>query len=164
MLKRFVLVLLLLTFTVIMFVPIQNRVIYYSLYLLMIVWVILFKFLEDSVSLKEIQKKLGKSDFFSIKAGYIYMDGPVCVLSKGLMVIDEGNVLFYKRDKATKAKLEYSFPVDSIDGYSLGKVDEFHDGITFSVEGEKGAVKFAGKDFAAREKELRKAIGWPEES
>ncbi len=164
MLKKLVLVLLLLTFTVIMFVPIQNRVIYYSLYLLMIVWVLLFKFLEDSVSLREVERKLGKSDLFSIKAGYIYMDGPVCVLSKGLLVVDEGNVLFYKRDRATRAKLEYSFSVDSISGYSLGKVDEFHLGITFTLDDGRNEVKFEGKDFQKRERELRKAFGWPEES
>lgn len=163
MLKKLVLLLLVLTFAVILFVPIQNRIIYYSLYLLMIGWVVLFRFLEDSVSLREVERKLGSKEFFSIKAGYIFMDGPVCVLSKGLLVVFEGNVLFYKRDRVAKAKLEYSFPVDSIEGYSLGKVDEFHTGITFEVEGEKGEVKFAGKDFALREGELRMAIGWPEE-
>ncbi|MCR5732423.1 MAG: hypothetical protein K6G51_05750 [Sphaerochaetaceae bacterium] len=163
MLKKFVLLLLFLTFAVFMFVPIQNRIIYYGLLPLMMFWALIFHFLEDSVSLKELKRKLGKEDFFSIKAGYIFMDGPACILTKGMLVINEGNVLFYKRDKGNKAKLIYSFPVDAIIGYTLGKVDEYHPGVTFTVEGEKGEVRFTGKDFASREGEFRKALGWPEE-
>ena len=163
MLKKLVLLLLFLTFATLMFVPIQNRVIYYSLFPLMMIWVLLFHFLEDSVSVKEMKRKLGKEDFFYIKAGYIFMDGNAAILTNGMLVIDNGNVLFYKRDKSTKAKLVYSFPIDSVIGYTLGKVDEYHFGVTFTVEGEKNEIRFAGKDFASREKELRVALAWPEE-
>ncbi len=162
MLKRIAMLLIPVIILIVVFAPIGRGVLYWSLFALMFLIVYLVHIMEDLVPIKDVTAKLGTSDFWSIKCGYIKTNGTQADLLKGLLVIYSGQVLFYRREKSTGgAKLVYSFDVLSIEGYTIEKVDDFHPGISFQV-GEEN-IKFTSKNFSKQEKELRKALGWPEE-
>ncbi len=163
MLKRIAMLLIPVIILIVVFAPIGRGILYWSLFALMFVLVYLVHIMEDLVPIKDVISKLGTSEFWSIKCGYIKSSGNQADLLKGLLVIYSGQVLFYRREKSTGgAKLVYSFEVSAIEGYTIEKVDDFHPGISFNV-GEE-SIKFTSKNFSKRENELRKALGWPEEA
>lgn len=163
MVKKIVMISIPLLLLVIVFVRIENQILYWSLFVLLFLLVYIFHILEDVVPLKDVEKKLSTSDFWSLKCGYIITKGDKAELLKGLLVIYSGQVLFYRRAKASGgAELVYSFPVESIEGYEMGKVDDFHPGVTFTLKGDT-EVKFTSKKLQSEEKSIRKAFGWPEE-
>lgn len=162
MLKKLVMISIPLLLLVIVFVRIENQILYWSLFLVLFLLVYIYHLLEDVVPEKDVEKKLSANDFWRLKCGYIVVKGEKAELLKGLLVIYSGQVLFYRRAKASGgAELVYSFPVDSIEGYEIGKVDDFHTGITFTLAGDAEA-KFTSKKLPAEEKAIRKAFGWPE--
>ncbi len=161
--KKLVLFAIPATLAVILFVPISNRVIYYSLFALLFVFAYLFHIMEDVVPLKAVEENLGSKDFFCLKCGYISVNGQKADLVKGLMVIYSSTVLFYVRAGSKGgAKLAQTIPGESIESYAICKVDDFHPGIVFTLNGGDEA-KFTSKKFSQVEAELRKALGWPEE-
>lgn len=163
MIKKLVMISIPLLLLVIVFVRIQNQVIYWSLFVLLFLLVYIFHVLEDVVPLKDVQKKLGSTDFWSLKCGYIVTKGEKAELLKGLLVIYSGQILFYRRAKASGgAELIYSFDSESISSYEMGKVDDFHQGVVFTLSGGD-EVKFTSKKLPSEEKAVRKALGWPEE-
>ena len=163
MIKKLVMFSIPILLLVIVFVKIENQILYWSLFLLLFLLVYIFHILEDVVPEKDVEKKLGTSDFFRLKCGYIIIKGQKAELLKGLFVIFSEQVLFYRRAKATGgAELITSFPVERIEGYEIGKVDDFHPGITFTLSGGE-EVKFTSKKFSIEEKAIRKAFKWPEE-
>ena len=161
--KRIVLIAIPVLLAIAIFVPIQNRVIYWSLFAAMFVLVYLYHVMEDVVPVKDVVKSLGTSDFFSLKCGYVEIKDAKAELRKGLMVIYGGTVLFYVRAKASGgAKLVQSIPAETIDTYTLCKVDGFHKGVTFTLNGGD-EVHFTGNRFSSVESRMREALGWPEE-
>lgn len=160
MLKKIVMISIPLLLLVVVFVPIENRILYWSLFVVLFLLAYLFHIMEDVVRLKDVQKKLGMEDFFNEKAGIIVIQDNKAELLKGMIVIFNGQVLFYRRAGGTGgAVLTNSFPVDTIEGYEIGKVDDFHPGITFTLNGGE-EVKFTSKKLAQREADIRKALGW----
>ena len=53
--------------------------------------------------------------------------------------------------------------MQEIEGYTIKKVDDWHKGIVLSLAGSESEVKIASRDIDKKEKEFRKALGWPEE-
>lgn len=149
---------------VIVFVPIDNRILYWSLFLVMFALVYAFHIMEDVVPMKDIVAQLGGQDFFSMKCGYVkIINSQKSELQKGVMVIYAQTVLFYVRAKASGgAKLVQSIPAETIDTYTLCKVDGFHKGVTFTLNGGD-EVHFTGNRFSSVESRMREALGWPEE-
>lgn len=161
--KRIVLIAIPVLLALAIFVPIQNRVIYWSLFAAMFVLVYLYHVMEDVVPVKDVVKSLGTSDFFSLKCGYVEIKDAKAELRKGLMVIYGGTVLFYVRARATGgASLVQSIAAEAIETYTMCKVDDYHQGVTFTLNGGD-EVKFTSKKIASMEKEMRAALGWPEE-
>lgn len=82
----------------------------------------------------------------------------------GALTATENEIVFYKR-KSLKGGIEIVWTafVSGIESYRMEKVDDYHPGITISINGENHPFKFCSKDIFKREKEFRKAIGWPEE-
>lgn len=105
---------------VIVFVPIGNRILYWSLFVLMFILVYAFHIMEDVVPMKDITAQLGTDDFFSLKCGYVkIINGQKAELQKGVMVIYAQTVLFYVRAKASGgARLVQSIPAETIDTYT----------------------------------------------
>lgn len=149
---------------VIVFVPIGNRILYWSLFVLMFILVYAFHIMEDVVPMKDITAQLGTDDFFSLKCGYVkIINGQKAELQKGVMVIYAQTVLFYVRAKASGgARLVQSIPAETIDTYTLCKVDGYHQGVTFTLNGGD-EVHFTQRRFRDVEADMRTAIGWPEE-
>lgn len=161
--KRAVLLLIPVILAVIIFVPIENRVLYWGLYVVIFALVYAYHVMEEVVPLPDIEKSLNCKDFFHIKCGYIKINGDRADLVKGLMVIYSGTVLFYVRATARGGvKLIQSVPGEQIETYVLCKVDDYHAGIQFELSGGQ-EMKFTGKKFAQNEAEIRKALGWPQE-
>lgn len=160
MLKKIVTLLIPVLLLVIVFAGIENRILYWSLFLVLFLLVYLFHLMEDVVNIKDVRAKTGDGDFFYEKAGIIVVEGNKAELLKGMLVIFNGQVLFYRRAKSTGgAALSSSFAIEEIEGYEIGKVDDFHPGITFTLKGGD-EVKFTSKKISGREGEMRKALGW----
>lgn len=148
---------------VIVFAPIGRGVLYWALFALVFVLFALWRVMEESVSRKAVKAALGATEFFSVKSGMVKVNGNRADLVKGVVAVYSGMVFFLVRAKATGgAKIDYSFDTAEISTYTLGKVDDFHAGITFALAGGE-EVKFTGKEWAKSEKSLREALGWPEE-
>lgn len=162
--KRAVLIAIPVILAVIIFVPIQNRVLYWSLFPLMFLCVYLYHIMEEVVPVKAVVKMLGSDSFFSLKCGLVKVSGDKAELRKGLFVIYSGTVLFYVRDNwKGGAKLELTVPVEAIESYTMCKVDDYHPGLLLTLNGGD-EVKFTSRKFAAAEASIRSALGWPEEA
>lgn len=162
MLKRFVQLAIPVVLLVIIFGKIENRIIYWSLFLLIFVLIYLFHIMEDVVSAKMIEKTLGTKEFWSIEAGYIVTQKNNAILQKGRLVVYEGQMMFYKRGKDIGGvSLLYSLPVDTIEGYTLEKVDEFHPGVRLATS--NGDVCFTSSKIAKEEAAFRESLGWGDE-
>lgn len=161
--KRIVMLAIPILLAIAIFVPIQNRLVYWSLFVLMFILVYVYHVIDEVVPVKDVEKSLGSSDFFRIKCGRVEIKGNSAQLRKGLLVIYSGAVLFYVRAKASGgAALAWSTMVENIETYTLHKVDDYHPGITFTLNGGD-EVKFTSRKIASLEKEVRSALGWPEE-
>lgn len=148
---------------VIVFAPIENRILYWSLFVVLFALVYVYHIMEDVVPMKAVSESLSSNDYFSLKCGYISVNGNRADLLKGVMVIYSCTVLFYMRSGAGGgAKLVQTIAGESIENYTIGKVDDFHQGICFTITGGE-EIKFTSRKFAQVEKELRMALEWPEE-
>lgn len=146
---------------VILFVPVGGRAFDLALFALLFVLAYVFHVMNDVVPVKDVEAALGTKDFFSIKCGMVKVNGDKAELVKGLLVIFSQTVLFYTREKASGgAALMQTFSADQVDTYTLHKVDDFHQGVTFTLQGGD-EVKFTSKHFQEREEEMRTALGWP---
>jgi hypothetical protein len=114
---------------------------------------------EDVVTEKMVEKATGEKGFFSVKGGYI-ADKKATQFSKGRLVITSSEIRFYKRAAGSGGcALLYSVSVPELASFSLGKVDEFHNGIVFTLK--SGAeVLFSSKEIASKEAEVKKALAW----
>lgn len=114
------------------------------------------------VTRKMLEKGRGDSDFFSIRASLVSKDG-TC-LTPGAIAVTSNEIVFYSRQSAKGGiKPSWSCFVQEIEGYTIKKVDDWHKGIVLSLAGSESEVKIASRDIDKKEKEFRKALGWPEE-
>ena len=161
--KKAVLYAIPLILAVIIFVPIAERVLYWSLFALMFILVYLYHVMEEVVPIKAVEKSLSSTDFFRLKCGYIKTKGDKAELRKGLFVIYAGTILFYVRASwKGGAVIEQSVSGEAIESYTMCKVDDYHPGLLLTLNGGD-EVKFTSRKFASLEKEIRVALGWPEE-
>ena len=160
MLKKTVLFLIPVLLLVIVFVPIMNNLVYWSLYAVLFALVLIFWLLEDTVPDRSISAYLKGADYWSIKAGVIKNNGQTAEIIGGCLVISGGRLYFMKR-KGGKAGVEVlrEVPVSSITGYTLKKVDGYHDGIAFTLESDD-EILFVSRSIAKEEKALLKALEW----
>ncbi len=115
--------------------------------------------MEDVVTEGMVKKATGEDFFFSFKGGYIKQSNAT-TFSKGRIVVTPTEIRFYKRNKDIGGcLLLYSCFVNELKSYSLGKVDEFHTGITFTLNSDE-EVLFASKEIVKKEAELKKVLGW----
>ena len=120
---------------------------------------ILYYVSEDVVTERMIKKATGESSFFSVKAGYITQKNAT-TFSKGRLVITPTEIRFYKRLKDIGGcLLLYSCFTKEVESYNLGKVDEFHNGVSFTLV-SKEEVLFSSNEIKKQEKGLKKALNW----
>lgn len=115
-----------------------------------------------SVLTKGMCRKAYGDGIFSCRAGMIVNGGKD--LSNGRLIATSTELMFVRRKgDLGGCKVCWSAPTAAVEGYTLGKVDEYHMGINFTIKGEKKDIFFPSKEIAGLEKEFRKAIGWSEE-
>ena len=114
------------------------------------------------VTRRMLEKARGESDFFSCRASLVSKDGTS--LTPGAMAVTRNEIVFYAR-KGPKGGVRpaWSCFVLEIEGYTLKKVDDWHNGIILSLSGENQEVKIASRQIAKEEDRFREALGWPEE-
>ena len=114
------------------------------------------------VTRKMLEKGRGDSDFFSVRAGLISKDGTSLV--QGAIAVTGNEIVFYSRKIAKGGiKPTWSCFTAEIEGYTIKKVDDWHKGIVLSLSGSDSEIKLASRDIEKKEKDFRKALGWPEE-
>ena len=114
------------------------------------------------VTRRMLEKARGESGFFSFRASLVSKDGTS--LTPGAMAVTQSEIVFYAR-KGAKGGVRpaWSCFVPEIEGYTLKKVDDWHNGIILSLSGESQEVKFASRSIAKEEGRFRAALGWPED-
>ncbi len=158
--KKLVLFLMPVMLFIIVFIPIKNNFVYWSLYLVLFALFFAFYYLDSVVKDKDIKAYLNATDYWSVKAGYIKINGNNSDIINGRLVIYKNIVYFFKRSGGKeKVILLKNFPVSDIATYTINKVDDFHEGIVFSLNnGEE--VLFSSKAIKNDEEGLNRALGW----
>ena len=160
MLKKTVLFLIPVLLLVIVFVPIMNNFVYWSLYVVLFFLVLIFWMLEDTVPEKEVSAFLKGAPYWSVKAGVIKINGQTSEIVGGRLVISGGTLYFLKRRSGKNGpEVLKEVPVSRLTGYTLKKVDGFHEGIAFTTEGDD-EILFTSRSVAKDEKGLLSALGW----
>lgn len=160
--KRLVLFLILAIFGVFVYFAAFKAMIIFPLLAPLLVLIVVYYVITSVVTRKMVEKARGDSSFFFQRCSMIVKDGTE--LLGGALAVTETEIVFYSR-KAEKGgvKPSWSCFVQAIEGYTIGKVDTHHPGLSLSVSGESKPVLFTSRDFGKKEKDFRKALGWPEE-
>ena len=120
----------------------------------------LFYIMTAYISEKMVKKGIGDDSAFTVKAGQIRDTEMVA----GVLSISNGMLMFHvRKSDMGGVKPTWSAEVSSIESYSMGKVDEYHMGVSIKLEGEESPRLFSSKKIGGMEAEFRKALGWPEE-
>ena len=128
--------------------------------LVLVVGGALFYVMTAFISDRMVRKGLGDDSAFTVKAGMIRETEMVA----GVLSVSNGMLMFHvRKSDLGGVKLSWSAEVSSIESYSMGKVDEYHMGVSIKLEGEESPRLFSSKRIGASEAEFRKALGWPEE-
>ncbi len=160
MLKKTVLFLIPVLLLVIVFVPIMNNLIYWSLYAVLFGLVLIYWLLEDTVPKNDVSAYLKGEPYWSVKAGIIKSKGETSEIMGGSLVISGETLYFMKRKGGGKGiEVLRQFPVSRITGYTLKKVDGYHEGIEFTTDSDD-QLQFTSRAVAKDEKGLNAALGW----
>ncbi len=135
-----------------------NNLYNFLLIALLVLLAALYYVMEDVVTKGMVKKATGE-ECFSFSGGYIKKANDTTFI-KGRIVVTENEIRFYKRAKDIGGcQLMYSCFTSEIKSYTLGKVDEAHDGITFLLNSGE-SVLFSSRSIGKQESELKKALGW----
>ena len=158
--KKLVLILMIILLFFVVFIKIENDIIYYSVFALLTLLSLVYYYITDYISIKAISKELKSEDFFVIKAGVAKTDPRGVNLIKGALVIYSSMVLFYVRKSSFGGVKVYdSFALDQLEEYTIDNPECMYKGISFKLT--NGSVKnFAGKTIKEKENELRIAMGY----
>lgn len=125
---------------------------------LLIILAILYYMMEDVVTKGMIKKATGE-ECFSFAAGYIKKANDT-TFTKGRVAVTPNEIRFYKRAKDIGGcQLLYSCFTSEVKSYTIGKVDEFHNGVSFILNSDE-TVLFSSSAIAKQESALKKALGW----
>ena len=90
--KKLVLFLMPVMLFIIVFIPIKNNLIYWSLYLVLFALFFAFYYLDSIVKDKDIKSYLNTTEYWSVKAGYIKINGNNSDIVNGRLVIVKNSV------------------------------------------------------------------------
>ena len=120
----------------------------------------LFYLMTAYISEKMVRKALKDDKAFTVKAGLIRE----AEMLSGILSISNGMVMYHvRKSDMGGVKLVWSADVSQIETYSMGKVDEYHWGVSLKLSGEESPRLFSSKKIGSMEADFRKALGWPEE-
>ncbi len=147
-------------------------IVYTSLYKGYILWplLVLMAFLAavyyvttSLVTYGMVKKMISDDDpDFIIRSGYIEKNGKD--LTSGVLVVSRGRIcMFARKGDLGGCRPVFEAAVDEVESYSIGKVDDYHMGLSIDLKKKAGPYRFTGRKFAGREAEFRNALGWGEE-
>ena len=158
--KKLLLFLMPVMLFIIVFIPIKNNLIYWSLYIVLFALFFLFYKLDTTVKQKDLEAFLKGRPYWSIKAGYIKINNKTPDIYNGLLVICDDKLIFVKRGSGKK-RVETLIEIDisEISTYTIGRVDDYHEGITFTLN-NKEELQFSSKSIKNEEEALNRALKW----
>lgn len=128
--------------------------------LVLVVGGALFYIMTAFISEKMVKKALGDGDAFTVKAGMIKETEMVA----GVLSVSNGMLMFHiRKSDLGGVKLTWSAEISTVESYSMGKIDEYHMGVSIKLVGEESPRLFSSKKIGGMEGDFRKALGWPEE-
>ncbi|HLW21777.1 MAG TPA: hypothetical protein VKZ39_01160 [Sphaerochaetaceae bacterium] len=165
--KTLLKILLLVLFAVVIFMP-SNQIAlwaYWSLFLFM--FVVLYLYYRSSywVSDSDVSTVYDGPIKFSVFAGKV---PPMTSedLVRGRLVVTERSVDLYQRyrnrNNGQRARLVWSVDIESIEGFTIGRVVGFRGGVTFSIA-DKDDARFTIFFMKSKKEALTKALGWDED-
>ena len=158
--KKILLFLMPVMLFIIVFIPIKNNLIYWSLYLVLFILFFLFYKLDTTVKEKDLSSYLNGKEYWSIKAGYIKSNNKNLDIYNGLLVICDDKLLFVKRGNGKKRiDIVVDVNISDITTYTMGRVDDYHEGITFTLKNSEELL-FSSKKIKNEEDGLNRALRW----
>ncbi len=160
--KRAVLLLILILFGIFVYYAAIKGIVLLPMIIPLLLLVVIYYVITSVVTRKMIEKVRGGEDFFFQRCSMIVKDGTE--LLGGALTVTANEIIFYSR-KSEKGgvKPSWSCFTQSVEGYTIKKVDDHHPGLSLSVNGESKEVRFTSRSFQKREKEFRSALGWGDE-
>lgn len=161
MAKTFKLLIALIFGVIVYFMAVKSMIVW-PLFIPLLIVVILWYVTSFVVTEKMVRKARGEEKFFFLRCQMV--DEVKNELVYGALTVTSNEILFCRRKSASGGvEIVWSCFTAALEGYELGKVDEFHPGVSLSISGENKKVRIVSKGIAKREKEFRSALGWPEE-
>lgn len=165
--KTLLKILLIALFAVVIFMPTNQltQLTYWSLFLFMFVVLYLYYRFSYWVSEADVATVDDEPVRFSVFAGLV---PPMTSedLVRGRLVVTDRKIGLYQRyrnkNNEQRARLIWSAPIDTIEGFTIGRVIGFRGGVTFSVTG-KDSAKFTVFFMKKKKSALIKAFGWEED-
>ena len=137
-------------------------VIYPWFLLLMIVVTSLWYIANHYISRKMIEKTRKGEEFFFQRAQMVDKTGTE--LLSGALIVTKDEIVFAKRKGYFGGvRVLWSAFSSTLSSYSIDFITDKKMGLKLVLKGEKEEVKFVSPKMKEREKEFRKALGWPEE-
>lgn len=138
-------------------------VIYPWLLIVMVIVTALWYVANHFINKKMVQKTRKDEEFFFQKAQMVDKTGTELI--SGALVVTKDEVVFVRR-KGYLGGVEvvWSAFTSTISSYSMDYITDKKLGLKLSLKREKEEFKFVSPKIKEREKEFRKALGWPEES
>ena len=137
-------------------------VIYPWFLLLMIVVTAFWYIANHYISRKMVEKTRKGEEFFFQRAQMVDKTGTE--LLSGALIVTKDEIVFAKRKgHFGGVQVLWSAFSSTLSSYSIDFVTEKKMGLKLVLKGEKEEVMFVSPKRKEREKEFRKALGWPEE-
>ncbi len=141
--------------------------VYNAAFRYMVIWPLLFPLLAlvgiyyviTSVVTRKMIAKVRDDDFLYLRCSMISDNGEE--LQGGALAVTSSELVFYvRRSEKGGVNPAWSCFAQSVDGYTMKKVDTHHSGLALSLAGETKEVRFVSRSIKGKEAELRKALGW----
>lgn len=159
--RRFLLLILLALFGAMIYFIYSKSLIYWQFIPLMAIVIALYYVSTNVVTRHMIEKAREEKDFFMVKGNIASKDGKELIV--GVLVATKTELIFYRRKTAFGGiEILWSGFVSSLEEYTIGKVDDQHNGIILKFRGGD-EMKIGSLSISKKESEFREAIGWLEE-
>ena len=156
------LLLLLALVGVFLYLVIVKGVIYPWFLLLMVFVTALWYIANHYISRKMVEKTRKGEEFFFQNAQMVDQTGTE--LLSGALIVTKDEIVFAKRKGYFGGiQVLWSAFSSTVSSYSFDFITEKKMGLKLFLKGGKEEVKFVSPRIKEREKEFRKALGWPEE-
>ncbi len=159
--RRLLLLILLALFGAMIYFIYSSSLIYWQFIPAMALVIVLYYISSNVITRHMVEKARSEKDFFIIKGNISSKDGKDLIV--GALVATPSELVFYRRKTAFGGlEILWSGFVNSLEEYTIGKVDDHHNGIILKFR-RGDEMRIGSSSISSKEAEFRSAIGWPEE-